>query len=164
MNMTQVGKFIADLRKEHKLTQEQLGEKLGVTNKTISRWETGTYLPPADSLLRMSELFEVSINEILSGKLLTDSEYKKAAEENLVQALRVSGFSLKERIDYYKHKWLKDHVFILIIIGFCILSLFVFGLLIKKPILVSVTPLLVALAHVWRYNTMMVYVESHVYD
>ena len=164
MNMIQVGKFIADLRREHKLTQEQLGEKLGVTNKTISRWETGTYLPPADSLLRMSELFEVSINEILSGKLLTDSEYKRAAEENFVQAVRVSSFSLKERIDYYKHKWLKDRVLIVVTIGFCVLSIFIFGLLLKKPILVSGTPLLIALAHAWRYNTMMIYVEDHVYD
>ena len=47
MDMISIGKFIAALRKEKGLTQEQLGEKLGVTNKTVSRWETGTYLPPA---------------------------------------------------------------------------------------------------------------------
>ena len=50
MNLVQIGKFISGLRKEQGLTQEQLGEKIGVTNKTISRWETGTYLPPADAL------------------------------------------------------------------------------------------------------------------
>ena len=82
MNMIQVGKFIATLRKEHDFTQEQLGEELGVTNKTISRWETGVYLPPVDTLLKMSEIFGVSNNEMLSGKRLTDSEYRKAAEQN----------------------------------------------------------------------------------
>ena len=46
MNSVEIGKFIAALRKEQKLTQEQFGERLGVTNKTVSRWETGTYLPP----------------------------------------------------------------------------------------------------------------------
>ena len=83
MELTQIGKFIAELRKEKGFTQEQLGDKIGVANKTISRWETGVYLPPADALLRMSELFDVSINEILSGKKLSKEEYKEAAEENL---------------------------------------------------------------------------------
>jgi len=52
MDLIGIGKFIAELRKEQKLTQEQLGEKIGVTNKTISRWENGNYLPPADVRLR----------------------------------------------------------------------------------------------------------------
>ena len=164
MNMIQVGKFIAALRKEHDFTQEQLGEELGVTNKTISHWETGTYLPPADALLKLSELFGVSINELLSGKRLTDSEYRKAAEENLVQAVKVSGFSLKERIEYFKQKWLKEHAAVMIIVGLCLLSILIYGLLTKKPIPVGITPLLAALAHGWRYNTMMKYVEAHVYE
>lgn len=79
MDLIQTGKFIAELRKEKGLTQEQFGEKIGVTNKTVSRWETGTYLPPADILLTMSELFDVSINELLSGQKLNEDEYKQAA-------------------------------------------------------------------------------------
>ena len=51
MDLMKTGKFIADLRKEKGLTQEQLGEKIGVTNKTVSRWETGVYLPPVDVML-----------------------------------------------------------------------------------------------------------------
>ena len=108
MNLVQIGKFIAELRKEQELTQEQLGEKIGVTNKTVSRWENGNYLPPADILLTMSRLFNVSVNEILSGKRLLAEEYKEAAETNLVQTLKASSFSLKERIDFYKVKWLKN--------------------------------------------------------
>ena len=65
MDLIQIGKFIAKLRKEQGLTQEQLGEKIGVTNKTVSRWETGVYLPPADAMLALGELFNVSVNEIL---------------------------------------------------------------------------------------------------
>ena len=61
MNMETVGLFISECRKEKNLSQEQLGEILGVTNKTISRWETGKYLPPADMLLAMSNFFNVSI-------------------------------------------------------------------------------------------------------
>ena len=71
MDLVKIGKFIAELRKEYKLTQEQLGEKIGVTNKTVSRWENGNYLPPVDILLAISQLFNVSINEILCGKRLS---------------------------------------------------------------------------------------------
>lgn len=69
------------------LTQKQLGNKIGVTNKTVSRWERGVYLPPADMLLIMSELFDVSVNELLIGKRLTDEEYKEAADGERKQVL-----------------------------------------------------------------------------
>ena len=117
MDLIKIGNFIAELRKKQKLTQEQLGEKLGVTNKTVSRWETGTYLPPAEALLAMSELFGVSINELLSGKSLSEAEYRQAAEENLKQTVKTSSFTLKDRIDFYKNKWLKEHRVIMILIG-----------------------------------------------
>ena len=94
MDLVQIGKFIAELRKEQKLTQEQFGEKIGVTNKTVSRWENGNYLPPADVLLVMSQLFDVSVNEILSGKRLSAQEYQETAEENLIHTLKSSSFSL----------------------------------------------------------------------
>lgn len=102
MDIVQIGRFISQLRKEQNLTQEQLGEILGVTNKTVSRWETGSYLPPVESLQGMSALFSVSINEILAGKRLQEAESKTAAEENLTKAISPSSFLLKERIDYFK--------------------------------------------------------------
>ena len=164
MDQIQIGKFIAKLRKEQGLTQEQLGEKIGVTNKTVSRWETGVYLPPADAMLALGELFNVSVNEILSGKRLTDAEYKKAAEENLTQAIKVSIFSSKDKIEFFKKKWLKEHIAIMLFIGICIMVVLVVGIIIKNIILVSITPMLILVAHAWRNNTMMAYVEHHVYD
>ena len=164
MDQIQIGKFIAKLRKEQGLTQEQLGEKIGVTNKTVSRWETGVYLPPADAMLALGELFNVSVNEILSGKRLTDAEYKKAAEENLTQAIKVSIFSSKDKIEFFKKKWLKEHIAIMLFIRICIMVVLVVGIIIKNIILVSITPMLILVAHAWRNNTMMAYVEHHVYD
>ena len=64
MDQIKIGKFIAALRKEKGLTQEQLGEKLGVTNKTISRWENGNYMPDVEMLSLLSKEFDVSINEL----------------------------------------------------------------------------------------------------
>ena len=164
MDLVQIGKFIAELRKEQNLTQEQFGEKIGVTNKTISRWETGTYLPPADALLSMSELFDISINEILSGKRLSAEEYKEAAEENLTQTIKASRFTLKDKIEFYKKKWLKEHIVIMVFIGLCIIAVFVTGFVLRESMIGYISILMLVLAHGWRNNSMMTYVEKHAYD
>ena len=164
MDLVQIGKFIAELRKEQKLTQEQLGEKIGVTNKTVSRWENGNYLPPADVLFAMSQLFDVSVNELLSGKRLLAEEYKEAAETNLTQTLKASSFSLKERIDFYKAKWLKEHSSIMVFIGICIMGVALVGVVCKQGWIISIAILLLLVAHGWRNNTMMAYVERNAYD
>lgn len=87
MDMQAMGKFLRDLRKENNLSQEELGAKLGVTNKTVSRWETGLYMPPSEMLLELSKLYGVSINEILSGQRLDTADYQGKAEENIVTTL-----------------------------------------------------------------------------
>ena len=164
MDLVQIGKFIAELRKEQELTQEQLGEKIGVTNKTVSRWENGYYFPPADVLLAMSQLFNVSVNEILSGKRLLAEEYKEAAETNLTQTLKASSFSLKERIDFYKAKWLKEHISIMVFLGICIIGVALAGVVCKQGWIISIAIFLLLVAHGWRNNTMMAYVEKNAYD
>ena len=164
MDIIKTGEFIAKLRKDKGLTQEQFGDKMGVTNKTVSRWETGKYLPPADILILMSELFDVSINELLAGQRLSDDEYKQTADNNLTEALRSSSFTTKDKIDFFKKKWLKDHIFIMIVIGICILGVLVAGIIFQNPILCSVSVILLLLGHIWRHNTMMAYAEKHIYD
>ena len=164
MDIIKTGEFIAKLRKDKGLTQEQFGDKMGVTNKTVSRWETGKYLPPADILLLMSELFDVSINELLAGQRLSDDEYKQTAEKNLTEVIRSSSFTTKDEIDFFKKKWLKDHIFYMILIGICVLGVLVVGIILQNPILCPVSVILLLLGHIWRYNTMMAYVEKHIYD
>jgi len=164
MDLVLIGKFISELRKEKGMTQEKLGEKIGVTNKTVSRWETGTYLPPADALLAMSELFSVSINEILSGRKLSEGEYRQAAEENLTQAVSHSSFTLEEKIEYYKMKWLKEHVAAMALWGICIVAVLAAGIAFRNCLLSGSAIVLLALAHGWRNNAMMAYVERNAYD
>lgn len=131
MDMQKIGVFLGQLRKEQGMTQEQLGEKLGVTNKTISRWETGTYLPPVEMLQGLSEMYGITINEILSGDRLEEKEYREKAEENIKMALSKSAFTLKEKIDYYERKWTRDHRmegivgFILVLAGIVVLEMLV---------------------------------------
>lgn len=164
MEMVSIGKFIASLRKEKDLTQEQLGEKLGVTNKTVSRWETGTYLPPAEMLLSMSELFSVSINEILSGRRLSDEEYKKSAEENLRQTVAASSFEVKERLEYFKKKWLREHIAPMIIMGIIVIAVLAAGFAVKNSLVGYLAVLLAVVFHGYRHNAMMSYAEARAYD
>lgn len=89
MNMQKMGIFLKELRQEQNLTQEQLSEKLGVTNKTVSRWETGKYMPPVQCLEILSELYAISINEIIVGERLSEENFKNSAEYNLKSALTV---------------------------------------------------------------------------
>ena len=164
MDLVQIGKFIAQLRKEHELSQEKLGEILGVTNKTISRWETGTYLPPVEMLLSMSNLFDISINELLTGKRLNKDEYKVAAEENLSQIVKASSFTLKEKVTFYKKKWLKEHIAAMCCWSIGIIIVLVMGIILALPLLVAAAMLLLLVGHVWRNNTMMAYVERNAFD
>lgn len=87
MDTQKIGKFLCELRKQNNMTQEQLGAEIGVTNKTVSRWETGNYMPPIESLKLLSEIYQVSINEILSGERLSEEGYKEAAEDNISTTL-----------------------------------------------------------------------------
>ncbi len=164
MDMISIGKFIAELRKEKRLTQEELGERLGVTNKTVSRWETGTYMPPADALLAMSELFSVGINEILSGKRLAPEEYRNAAEENIRQALQAGSFTIKEKLAFYKKKWLKEHIALMVIMGIIVAAALVTGAVLGNGIVVCAAVLLSVVFYCFVNNAMMAYAENHAYD
>lgn len=97
MDTVKIGIFLKELRKEKGYTQETLGEKVGVTNKTVSRWETGTYMPPVECLILLSDIYDVSINEIVAGQKLSKNEFTDAAEENLSKALQLSENAYKQR-------------------------------------------------------------------
>ena len=164
MNQVKTGKFIATLRKEKELTQEQLGEKLGVTNKTISRWENGNYMPDIEILSLLSKEFDVSINELISGERLLLDGFKKAADNNLVTALNNSTFTLKEKIAFFKKKWLREHIatIILCVIVWIFIMLWI-ALNNSYALLGAIGSILALLFYVVLYNRMMAYVENHAY-
>ena len=164
MDMVKMGSFLAELRKEHNLTQAELGEKLGVTNKTISRWETGNYMPPVEMLEELSNMYGMTINELLSGKKLSTEEYKEMAETNIKETLKASTFELKEKQEYFKKKWLRDHVAVMVFVGICIIGGFVAGAIMRNSLVGYVAILMLVLAHGWRNNAMMTYVERYAFD
>lgn len=87
MDQRQIGKFIAELRNEKSMTQSELGEKLGVTNKTVSRWENGNYMPDISLITTLCTELGISANELLCAQHLKDSEFKMKADENLIETL-----------------------------------------------------------------------------
>ena len=84
MDQQKIGKFIASLRKEKGYTQEQLAEKLNVSNKSISRWENGNTMPDLSLIPKLCEILDVSINELLSGERIESDNYQKKLEENII--------------------------------------------------------------------------------
>lgn len=162
MDMIRIGKFLAELRKEQGWTQMQLGEQLGITGKTISRWETGTYLPPAEMLLLLSELYGISINEILSGSRLTQEEYSQRAEENLKTVLRESPFTQKERADFFKRKYRKEHRFEMILAAAVTVVLMLLGVFCINGL--ELAAMVFGFCCLMRYqNRKAAYVESRMY-
>lgn len=88
MDQIKTGKFISALRKEKELTQMQLAHILGVSDKTISKWERGAGLPEVSLMMPLCEVLEINVNELLTGEKLTDSEYKKKAEANIMDLVK----------------------------------------------------------------------------
>ena len=84
MNQQKIGKFIQEKRKEKELNQLELAEKLGVSNRTISKWENGNSMPDYSIINDLCRELDISINELLSGENLTAENYQKKLEENIV--------------------------------------------------------------------------------
>lgn len=164
MDQIKTGKFIATLRKEKELSQEHLGEKLGVTNKTISRWENDNYMTDIEMLSLLSKEFDVSINELISGERFFEEDFKKAADNNLVMALNNSAFTLKEKIAFFKKKWLREHIatIVLCIVVWIGIMLWV-ALNNSYALLGAIGSILAILFYVVPYNRMMAYVENNAY-
>ena len=85
MDQIKTGLFIAERRKLKRLTQAQLAEKLGITDRAVSKWETGRSLPDAAIMLDLCSILEISVNELLSGEVLEMTNYNEMAEKNLLE-------------------------------------------------------------------------------
>ena len=85
MDQVRIGRFISACRKEQGLTQAQLGERLGITDRAVSKWETGRSMPDSSIMLELCAILEITVNELLTGERIQMEDYSKKAEENLVE-------------------------------------------------------------------------------
>lgn len=96
MNRKEIGKFIAECRKERGITQEELAEKIGVSNKTISRWETGKYMPDLTLFSKLSKELGVTINELLNGERIPKEKLEEKTENNIVETINYTQGIIKK--------------------------------------------------------------------
>ena len=141
MDQIKTGQFIKTCRKEKNLTQREVAEKLNISEKTVSKWETGNGLPEVSLMLPLCELLEISVNELLSGEKLDEKRYVEKAEQNIISLMDekaqakkhlifaviiavvtlVAGFTLILFAKYMEmDTWLK---IVLVVMGFIIICL-----------------------------------------
>lgn len=96
LDQQRTGRFIQQLRKELGLTQRQLAEKLMISDKTVSKWETGGGLPEISLLMPLCRELGINVNELLSGQRLTTADYQRKAEENIMSLMKEREESVKK--------------------------------------------------------------------
>lgn len=97
MDLEKIGKFISAKRKEANLTQAELAERLNITDRAVSKWETGRSMPDSSIMLELCSVLGITVNELLSGETISMENYNKEMEKNLLEMIKQ-----KERAD----KWL----------------------------------------------------------
>ena len=113
MNQEKIGKFIAKCRKDKHMTQQELAEKLGVSDRTVGNWENGRNMPDLSLFKPLCKEFNISLNDLMSGDIVEEKEYQEKLEENIINT-----------IDYTNTK-IKNHN------NFIGLTLIIFGVLIS---------------------------------
>ena len=94
MDQIKIGRFIAACRKRANLTQLQLADRLGITDKAVSKWERGITMPDTSIMLELCDVLSISVNDLLCGKVVTMDNYNKELENNLLEMIK-----LKEQAD-----------------------------------------------------------------
>lgn len=97
MNQEKIGKFIAECRRQRKMTQSELGEKLGVTEKSISNWENGRNMPDLSLFKPLCEELNISLNDLMSGEKVKEKEYREKLEENIINTIDYSNKKIESR-------------------------------------------------------------------
>lgn len=165
MNQEKIGKFIASCRKRQNLTQEKLAEKLNISYKTVSKWECGKGLPDVSIMQDLCKILNITLNELFIGEKIADDNYKEVADDNLLNALENSSFTLKDKIVFYKKKWKKEHI-CKIIFSFISWLVLIVALKLQNVeiyLIATIAGMLSILFYAILYNQMMIYVEDHAY-
>ncbi len=97
MNQVRIGKFIAMMRKKKKLTQQELAEQLGVTDRSVSNWENGKNMPDLSLFKPLCECLGITINELLSGEKIDKEIYQERLEENIINTIDYSNKKLEQK-------------------------------------------------------------------
>lgn len=129
MDQIKIGKFIAETRKGKNITQKQLADKLSISDKTVSKWECGKGLPDVSIMLELCEELNITVNDLLTGEIVSEIDYQNKAEENMMNLM-------KENQENKKRMILSVICAVITIIATC--SLVVIASYIEMPVIVRV--------------------------
>ncbi len=134
MNQVDTGKFIASCRKEKGLTQAQLAQKLNISDRAVSKWETGKCMPDSSIMLELCNILDVTVNELLSGERIEMNNYEEKVNENLIELKR------KDENNMNKNTIISIIYTVTMVIGIlvcCICNIAISGMLTWSPIVLS---------------------------
>lgn len=172
MDKGKTGRYIAARRRAAGLTQEQLGERLGVSYKTVSRWERGTYMPDIEMLEALAATFSVTVDEIIAGENKINARgvvgdvninADDASAKPDTDDTAPSAFTVGDRAAYFKRKWLRDHIAFIVTVYVVIAAVGIFAVLRVGTVAAVLMTLASAAAAVYFRNSMMAYVEARVW-
>lgn len=100
MNQEKIGKFIAKCRKNKNMTQQQLAEKLGVSDRTIGNWENGRNMPDLSLFKPLCGELNISLNDLMSGEKVKEKDYQEKLEENIINAIDYTNKKIENRNNF----------------------------------------------------------------
>ncbi len=158
MDIDKIGKFISERRKSKKLTQEQLAEKLNISDRAISKWERGICLPDASIMLKLCKILDINVNELLSGEMLNEKEYNEKAEELLLELKQQE--EEKDKTIFYT-VYFFTFIILFLFLGICFIVNFYLeeGPIQLAIILVSTLLLLIACLYAVKIESLVGYHE-----
>ena len=158
MNQVKIGKFIAERRKDKKMTQSELAEKLNITDRAISKWETGKGMPDSSIMLDLCSVLNISVNELLSGEMIEMKEYNKKSEELLLKMTQE-----KEKRD---KEFLNMEIFIGILVSIILISCVFIASFVNMPnwlkiglIIIGLIPFIIGVAYAIKIEQVAGYYE-----
>ena len=100
MNQEKIGKFIAECRKNKNMTQQDLAEKLGVSDRTIGNWENGRNMPDLSLFKPLCSELNISLNDLMSGEVVNNKEYQEKLEENIINTIDYTNKKLENKNNF----------------------------------------------------------------
>ena len=165
MDQVKTGLYIAEKRKQKNMTHAVLAEEMHVSKNAVSKWERGLNLPEVSSMPQLCQILGITLNELFAGEDIKEEVLPVTADQNLLEALQNSSFSLQERIVYFKRKWKKEHLFdcMISVIGWCVLVAVLYIRNKDMEMILTVGALVALIMTVVMYNRMRAYIETNAF-
>ena len=100
MNQEKIGKFIAECRRKKNMTQQELAEKLGVSDRTIGNWENGRNMPDLSLFKPLCDELDISLNDLMSGEVVKSKEYQEKLEENIINTISYTNKKIENKNNF----------------------------------------------------------------